>query len=189
MPTSRTDDGLTQKQSRFVHEYLIDLNGKQAAIRAGYSPRTAESQGSTLLRNPKVAEAVQRAMDDRAMRVQETADSVLERLKSEANARISDLYGDDGVLLHPQQWPDVWQMGLVAGVKTQELYEGAGEDRKKVGETIEVRFSDRIKRVELIGKHVKVGAFRDKVALDPTEGMKNMLRELVQGTAIRPKET
>jgi phage terminase small subunit len=49
---------LNPKQARFVAEYLIDLNGKQAAIRAGYSPKSAEVQASQLLRNPKVAEAV-----------------------------------------------------------------------------------------------------------------------------------
>ena len=53
---------LTPKQARFVEEYLIDLNGKQAAIRAGYSPGTAEVQASRLLRNAKVRFALEDAM-------------------------------------------------------------------------------------------------------------------------------
>jgi phage terminase small subunit len=56
---------LTPKQARFVEEYLVDLNAKQAAIRAGYSPKTAEVQGCRLLRNVQVAAAIQRAQAER----------------------------------------------------------------------------------------------------------------------------
>jgi phage terminase small subunit len=49
---------LTAKQARFVEEYLCDLNATQAAIRAGYSPKTATVQGSRLLTNAKVAAAI-----------------------------------------------------------------------------------------------------------------------------------
>lgn len=49
---------LTDKQKRFCEEYLIDLNATQAAIRAGYSPKTAEQTASRLLRNVKVQEYI-----------------------------------------------------------------------------------------------------------------------------------
>ena len=55
---------MTKKQERFVQEYLIDLNGKQAAIRAGYSPKTAQEQSSRLLSNVKVQEAVAAFLDN-----------------------------------------------------------------------------------------------------------------------------
>lgn len=71
---------LTAKEAAFVVEYLIDLNGKQAAIRAGYSEKTAEQQASRLLRNAKVAEAVADAMDARAKRTLVTADRVVREL-------------------------------------------------------------------------------------------------------------
>ena len=57
-PPSRSAAGLNARQARFVAEYLVDLNGKQAAIRAGYSPKTAETCGPRLLRNVQVAAAV-----------------------------------------------------------------------------------------------------------------------------------
>ena len=57
---------LTPKQDMFVREYLIDLNATQAAIRAGYSAKTADVQASRLLGNVQVAAAVQAAMDKRA---------------------------------------------------------------------------------------------------------------------------
>jgi len=75
---------LNPKQEQFCLEYLIDLNGKQAAIRAGYSPKTAESQASTLLRNPKVASRVQELKAQRVERTEISADFVLMGLKTVA---------------------------------------------------------------------------------------------------------
>ncbi len=57
---------MTPKQEAFVREYLIDLNGTQAAIRAGYSPATANEQASRMLANVSVAEAVAKAKAERA---------------------------------------------------------------------------------------------------------------------------
>lgn len=68
---------LTPKQQRFVEEYLIDLNATQAAIRAGYSERTAEQQGSRLLSNVKVAKTINDALVSRSKRTEITADYVL----------------------------------------------------------------------------------------------------------------
>lgn len=77
-------ESLTPKQAAFVQEYLIDLNAKQAAIRVGYSPATAEQQGSRLLSNAKVAEAVRKAQEARAERTKIDQDWVLSRLASVA---------------------------------------------------------------------------------------------------------
>lgn len=71
-----------QRAVAFVREYLIDLNGKQAAIRAGYSAATAEQQASRLLRSVKVKAMVDEAMAERAARTEITADWVLGNLKS-----------------------------------------------------------------------------------------------------------
>lgn len=68
---------LTAKQQRFVAEYLIDLNATQAAIRAGYSEKTAGSIGDENLKKPEIAKAVQEAMQKRTERTQIDADYVL----------------------------------------------------------------------------------------------------------------
>src|SRR5215470_8405994 len=81
---------LTLKQARFVEEYIIDLNGKQAAIRAGYSPRTAEVQASRLLSNAKVNAAVKQAMKARSRRTSISADRVVLELAAMAFSNISD---------------------------------------------------------------------------------------------------
>lgn len=68
---------LTAKQQMFCREYLIDLNATQAAIRAGYSEKTAYSIGEENLKKPEIAQYVQSLMDKRAQRVDVTADYVL----------------------------------------------------------------------------------------------------------------
>jgi phage terminase small subunit len=75
---------ITAKQRRFVEEYLVDLNATQAAIRAGYSARTAEQQGYQLLQHPSVAEAVRAAQAERSGRVAVDADMVVAGLLTEA---------------------------------------------------------------------------------------------------------
>lgn len=71
---------LTDKQQRFVEEYLIDLNATQAAIRAGYAEKTANREGSRLLSNVDIQEAIQEAQNKRAERVNVTQDDVLRGL-------------------------------------------------------------------------------------------------------------
>lgn len=72
---------LTNKQKLFVNEYLIDLNATQAAIRAGYSAKTAYSIGEEILKKPEVSASIQEAMDKRAEKAQITAAEVLEGIK------------------------------------------------------------------------------------------------------------
>ncbi len=75
---------LTPKQARFVEEYLIDLNATQAAIRAGYSKKTAKQQGQRLLTNVDVQAAVTEAKETRSERTEITQDEVIQGLKKEA---------------------------------------------------------------------------------------------------------
>lgn len=84
-------DALTARQAMFAAEYLIDLNATQAAIRAGYSERTAEQQGSRLLTNVKVAAAIEAAKMRRIERVEISQDEVLQRYWALATADPNEL--------------------------------------------------------------------------------------------------
>lgn len=153
---------LNDKQAMFVREYLLDLNATQAAIRAGYSAKTAKQQGARLLTNADVAAAVAAAKADRSERTKVDADWLLTRLADEAEADLADLYDPETGTLKPiHQWPLVWRKGLVAGVEVEELFEGRGEDREHIGRLRKVKLADRTKVKELIGKHVDVGAFKE----------------------------
>ena len=76
---------MTDKQQAFVNEYLIDLNATQAAIRAGYSKKTARSQGQRLLTYADIAAATEVATKERAERTQVSQDEVIDGLKREAS--------------------------------------------------------------------------------------------------------
>lgn len=71
---------LTDKQKEFVRQYLVDLNATQAAIRAGYSVKTAYRQGADLLQKTSIREAIEKAQAKRARRVEVTQDYVLSNL-------------------------------------------------------------------------------------------------------------
>lgn len=154
---------LNDKQKRFVAEYLIDLNATQAAIRAGYSAKTAHSQGPRLLEHVEIAAAVDAAKLERSQRTQVDADWLLKRLADEADADLADLYTETGDLKPVEAWPKIWRQGLVAGVEVDALYDGFGENRTQVGLVKKIKLSDRTRRLELIGKHIKVNAFQENV--------------------------
>jgi phage terminase small subunit len=154
---------LTEKQQRFVAEYLIDLNATQAAIRAGYSAKTAGNIGYEQLGRPDIAEAIAGAKAKRSEKTGINAEWVLKRLADAADADLADLYDDAGALRPVKEWPLAWRKGLVAGVEVEELFEGRGEDRELIGRVRKVKIADRTKHIELIGKHVDVQAFKEKV--------------------------
>lgn len=156
-------DGLTDKQERFCLEYLVDLNATQAAIRAGYSRDTASKIGSENLSKPDVAARIAELQAERSRETKIDAAWLLKRLAEEATADVADIWADDGTLLPISEWPMIWRIGLVQGIEVDEIYEGAGDSRKFVGYTKKIKVSDRIKRLELIGKHVGVQAFKDQV--------------------------
>lgn len=117
---------LTPKQSAFVREYLIDLNGTQAAIRAGYSPRTASEQAARLLADVNVKAAVQAAMDARAERTEITADAVLQEVARIAFLDPRKLFTDDGKLI-PVALLDRDTATAIGGMDVIEKYSQGGE--------------------------------------------------------------
>ena len=87
---------LTPRQSRFVEEYLIDLNGKQAAIRAGYSAKTAEVRASQLLTIAKIQVALGAAMRPQSRNTKVTPDRVLAELAKIGFANMRDYWPKEG---------------------------------------------------------------------------------------------
>jgi phage terminase small subunit len=167
---------LTKREAIFVREYLVDLNATQAAIRTGYSTVSARSTGATLLAKPNVAAAVKAALEDRAERTQINADWVLKRLAAEADADIADLYDEGGALLPVNEWPLIWRQGLVSGVDIEELYENDAEGGKQnIGRVLKLRMSDRVKRLEMIGKHIAVNAFQDTIEIKGLDALAERL--------------
>ena len=151
---------LTAKVQRFVTEYLIDLNATQAAIRAGYSAKTAAAQASRLLTNVKVAEAIQAAMKAREQRTGITQDRVLQELARIAFFDPRKLLRDDGSPRPIQELDDDTAAAL-AGLDVLEEYEGSGEDRVFVGYTKKYKITDKNTALTNAMRHL--GMLKDKV--------------------------
>lgn len=161
--TNAADRKLNKKQKAFVQEYLLDLNATQAAIRAGYSEQTAAAMGHENLKKPQIASKIAEALEKRSERTQIDSDWLLERFRDEAVADLADLYTEAGTLKPIHEWPKIWRQGLVQGVDVESLRGGTGEE---AGIVTKIKLSDRVKRLELIGRHVNVQAFKDRLDVD-----------------------
>lgn len=142
---------LNEKQKRFISEYIIDLNAKQAAIRAGYSPKTAEVQASRLLSLVKVQTEITKAMEDREKRTGITQDRVLAELSAIAFAKATDYVevDEDGfVKIKPTAGLTDEQKSAIAGIK-------------KGANGIEIKLVDKTKALEMLSRHL--GLFNDKL--------------------------
>lgn len=142
-------DGLTEKQRRFVNEYLVDLNATQAAIRTGYSPRTAKQQGARLLTNAAIAAAVTAASAERSERTQITADRVLEEYAAIAFAQTTDFVtwkeGPWGTEIEVRP-SDQIDGRVVAGIKPVML------GKIRIG--AEVKLYDKLAALDKLGQHL-----------------------------------
>lgn len=153
---------LTAKRRLFVEEYLRDLNATQAAIRAGYSQRRAQEIGSQLLRVPEVAEAIQTALAERSKRTQIDADYVLRRLTEIDQLDLLDILNDDMSVKPLSQWPKAWRQSL-SGFDVAEMAGAAEKKGSAVGVLKKIKWPDKVRNLELLGKHVNVNAFREQV--------------------------
>ena len=97
---------INEKQRRFAEEYVVDLNATQAATRAGYSEKTAYSQGQRLLKHVEVAALIERLMEKKRQRIDLTADRVLEEEARIAFLDPADLFDDMGRLHTIQDMPE-----------------------------------------------------------------------------------
>ena len=157
---------LPAKQKLFVAEYIVDWNGRAAAIRAGYSEKTAAQQAARLLTKVNIKTAIAVALEERLERIKIDADWVLKRLTEEVTADLSQIYNENGSMKPIQEWPEIWRTGLVAGIDVVTEFETVDGKKKPVGFVTKLKISDRIKRIELIGKHANVQAFRERIIVE-----------------------
>ncbi|CNJ37952.1 terminase small subunit [Yersinia rohdei] len=153
---------LTDKQELFAREYLKDLNATQAAIRAGYSEKTANEQASRLLANVNIQSFVAGLKAERVEQVGIDAAYVLRRLVEIDQMDVLDIMTDEMSLKPVSEWPASWRRYL-SGFDLAEMFEGRGEDREMVGILKKIKWPDKVKNLELLGKHVDVQAFKENV--------------------------
>lgn len=155
---------LLPKQVAFCHEYLKDLNGHQAAIRAGYSPKTAHVQASRLLSYAKVKNLIGDLMEVRNEETLTDAAYILRRLREMDELDIIDIINDDLSFKKLVDWPKPWRQSLSA-LDVQEIIE-SGNDGETITRVLKkVKWPDKPKILEMMGKHVDVQAFREQQAI------------------------
>lgn len=142
---------LTPKKAAYVREYLIDLNATQAAIRAGYSEKTAKQQGQRLLTNVDVQVAIQEAQEARAERTEVSADRVLRELLRLGTSNVKRLFDEHGNFLPINEIDD----HTAAAISSIEVVMEKGQEGNETTVfTKKVRFWDKKGSLELIGKHL-----------------------------------
>ena len=147
---------LTDKQKKFVEEYLIDLNATQACIRAGYSVRTANEQGAQNLAKLSIQEAISKAMAERSRRTGINQDRIVQELARIAFVKITDVVDPDGEINTNASDDD---LACIESYKVEDSDSVNGSSSKR-----EVKLASKIKALELLGKHV--GMWNDKIQVD-----------------------
>lgn len=142
---------MNDRQRRFVSEYLIDLNATQAAIRAGYSPKTAQEQSSRLLSNVMVQEALSQEQQARSVRTQITQDRVIQEIARLGLSDIRGVFSESGSLLPPGEWSDDLS-AAVASIEVDQRKEPS-EDGERYTVT-KLKLWDKNAALEKLCKHL-----------------------------------
>lgn len=172
MPKPQSTKPLNEQMVRYCEEYVKNPDDQTAcAIAAGYSPSTAVNQASRLMADPRIKERIAHLRQARSRRTKIDADYVLKRLVEIDQMDVLDILTDDGGMKPISDWPKVWRTSLsamdIATIKTTQasLQKDNGDADLSV-EDVEhilkkVKWPDKVKNLELIGKHVGVSAFKE----------------------------
>lgn len=158
---------LTEKQKRFAEEYLIDLNATQAAIRAGYSVKTADQQASRMLTNVKVQQAIAEKMAERSRRTGINQDRVLTELAKIAFVNADDVINAQDATTKEGASRD--DLAAIQSIKVKKI----GED----GVEREIKLADKLKALEMLGRHL--GMWNDKLQVSGMEEEKKKLGDIL----------
>lgn len=144
---------LTDKQEKFCNEYLIDLNATQAAIRAGYSPKTAMEQGYQLLQKTSVAAFIQ----ERRKELQEvtgiTQKRVLEEYAKIAFSDIRKAFDENSLLIGIKDIPDDIAACL-SSIEIDQLWGQSMDGKIQIGETKKVKVWNKINALDSLARHL-----------------------------------
>ncbi|EAX7731381.1 terminase small subunit [Salmonella enterica] len=153
---------LTAMQEAYAQEYTkCPENQTQAAINAGFSPNTAAVKASVMMRDERIQKRIAELMEERNKRLRVSADYVLLRLVEIDQMDVLDILNDDGTLKPIREWPKIWRTTL-SGFDLSSTIMNMNEDSI---ETIlkKIKWPDKVKNLELIGKHVDVMAFKERL--------------------------
>lgn len=167
-PRELKDRPLTPQQILFVEAYLIDFNGKAAAIKAGYKPKAASAQASDLLTRPNIQAEFQKRFQKKLAKIELTEESVLNEIARLSFSDARKLLGPNGEPL-PTQEIDDNTAACIAGLEVFEEYRGEGEERVFVGYTKKYKLSSKTEALQMAGRYLKL--FTDKHEVESKGGV------------------
>ncbi|HHD2937360.1 terminase small subunit [Enterobacter kobei] len=148
---------LTDKQELFAREFIVDLNATQAAIRAGYSEKSSRNQGARMMANDDILDRIAELKAERNEQVGVDATYVLRRLTEIDQMDVLDILLANGELKPIKDWPKVWRTTL-SGMDVVEMASADSAALLK-----KIKWPDKVKNLELLGKHVNVQAFKENI--------------------------
>lgn len=162
-------DGLTIKRAMFVQEFLVDLNGTQAAIRSGYAPASANVESCRLLADDRVVAAIQEAMDARAARIGISQDRVAIELAKLGFSNMLDYIDvpDDGDVAVNLTGMTREQAAALSEVTTEEVTTGGGANTQTT-KRVKIKLADKRAALVDLGRHL--GMFKERVELTGKDG-------------------
>lgn len=159
---------LTAMQEAYCQSYIKSPeNQSQAAIDAGFSPNTAHVKASVMMRDERIQKRIAELMEERNKRNRVSADYVLMRLVEIDQMDVIDILNDDMSIKPVSEWPKVWRQYLT-GFELADMFEGRGDEKELVGILKKIKWPDKVKNLELIGKHVDVNAFKERLEVSGT---------------------
>lgn len=153
---------LTDKQELFAREFIKDLNATQAVIRAGFSEKSARNQAYRLMTNDDILNRIAELKADRNEQVGVDAAYVLRRLTEIDQMDVLDILLANGELKPIKDWPKVWRTTL-SGMDVVEMASADSAALLK-----KIKWPDKVKNLELLGKHVTVQAFKEQTSTEIT---------------------
>lgn len=160
---------LTAMQEAYCQSYIKSPeNQSQAAIDAGFSPNTAAVKASVMMRDERIQKRIAELMEERNKRMRVSADYVLMRLVEIDQMDVIDILDDEGGLKPISQWPKVWRTSLSA-MDINRIRMAGKDDEDDIESTLQkIKWPDKVKNLELIGKHVDVNAFKERLEVSGT---------------------
>ncbi len=141
---------MNDKHRRFVAEYRKDLNATQAAIRAGYSPKTAHSQGPRLLENVEIAELLKETTSQQLEKADLSATRTLEEMRRLAFSNVQDLFDANGDMV-PIHKLTREQAACISSLEV--IMKNATSGDGKIDRVLKIKVWDKPKVMEMLGKH------------------------------------
>lgn len=160
-------------EEKFCHYYLVNRNGTDAAIKAGYSRKVAASEACILLRQHNIRLRINELIKKQLDKVDLKTSTIIRELMNSAMVNITDAYNEDGTIKPLHEMPESLQKAIIS-IETEEIYTGSGEERRAVGQARKIKIHDRVSSLKLLGQHLKM--FTDVMQIENLDGLAEAIK-------------